>query len=169
MRTIEELRAELTEWESADIAAGHCDSRPPTAPAPFTLELLMKTAAEAKPFFTRLAKLILDSGEIPQMDSDKLREWLADFRIAGMSTDILVGSRALVYEMTLRHVLRECEPWRATTLLDLLYNALSSPGRINLYGVDPSELEYDFNEEYTKAKGLDDKWQQLQLQNSKED
>lgn len=169
MRTIEELRAELAEWEAADIAAGYCERRCPTAPAPFTRDLLTKTAADARPFFVRLAKLILDSGEIPQMDSDKLREWQYDFRIAGMSTDIHVSGRAMVYEMTLRHVMRDCEPWRATTLLDLLYGALSEREKINLYGYTKEMLIYDYDEEYAKAKGMLEQWQQLQLQNSKED
>ena len=166
---IDKMRAEVAEWEAERIAVGYCKRRCPTAPAPFTRDLLMKTTADARPFFTRLAKLILDSGEIPQMDSDKLHEWQHDFRIAGMSPDILVSSRAMIYEMTLRHVLRDCEPWRASTLLDLLYSELSQREHIDLYGYTKEMLVYDYDEEYAKAERMLEQWQQLQLQNSKED
>lgn len=169
MRTIEELRAELAQWEAADVERGYCDRGCPSAPAPFTRDLLANTLEEARPFFTRLAKLILDSGEIPQMDTDKLRGWQHDFRIAGMSSDIQVEGRAMIYEMTLRHVLRDCEPWRADTLLDLLYSALSKRDWLDLYGYTKEMLVYDYDEEYAKSKEMLEQWQQLQSQNSKED
>ncbi|SKA88772.1 hypothetical protein [Sporosarcina newyorkensis] len=170
MRSIEEMRAVVAKSKQEDIDRGYCAMRQPTAPAPFTRDLLEITLKEARPFFTRLAKLILDSDEIPHMDSDKLQEWLVDFQIAGMSKESTVNWRARRYEAVLHHVLRNHkQPWSAATVLHLLYEALKDRDWISLYDVDPAELDYDFDEEYAKAKGLYDRWQTLRLQNLNDD
>lgn len=169
MRTIEEMRAELAVWEAEQMAVGYCKRRHPKAPAPLTRDLLVATIAESKPFFTRLAKQILDTDEIPQMDSEKLQGWLADFRIAGMSPDNLISLRALGYEMIIRNITRDIEPWRPEMLLHWIYDLLSEREHIDLYGYTKEMLVYDYDKEYAKAKGMLEQWQMLQSQNSKED
>lgn len=146
----------LTEKEWNEILNAELIELDPDYPAvPVALSVaLYERSLPVKPVLAKYTQLVYKSGQVLDIDTDKLSAYEADLKIAGYCEDILTAMSAIGLQMALRSV-KERDRYDAAHLVRLLYTELEMASDGASIGLDSREEEERQRDELKRLKADD--------------